>query len=223
MLKKIIVLLALINANFIFSQIEKGQKSIGINIGDFQNRKEVSSLNSEKSTNYSSSINFNYFLSDQFSIGIKYGLEIGNEHYTENLKYESLSKSFSSTYAFTSSYYKKLSEKFYFVLTGDLNYGYNIGHYTTNNYSQPIDVLIEPTIIETTSYSVFDNSFGINIQPSFLYFIKPKFGLRATFGSLYYSYGFRGPQGISTVQDVKNNFGLNFSSSSLSFGMNYYF
>jgi hypothetical protein len=223
MLKKIIFILALTNGNFTFSQIEKGQKSIGINIGDFQNRKEVSSLNSIKSTNYSSSINFNYFVSDKFSIGMKYRLGIGNGHYTENLKYESISKSFNSTYGFTSSYYKKLAEKFYFVLTGDLNYRYKADHYTNKNYSQPIDVSIEPTIIETTSYSNFSNAFGINFQPSFLYFITPKFGLKAAFGNLNYSYGFVGPQGNSTVKNYNNEFELNFSTSSLSFGMNYFF
>ena len=212
MIKNILIAFIFLNGMNTFSQIEKGRKSIGISFGDIYNTKETSEINSSNSTNYSLSTNLNYFVKDNLSFGIKLGYSQSSSIYEVFSDYKQTSISNIPSLGITSSQYKKLTDKFYFLFSENLNYSYTISNNSTVNML---------TALESKN-TTYQNSFQLNITPSFLYFIKPKLGIKATFGSAYYSYSFRGTKNSGTLYN-SNSYGLNLSTSSMSLGLNYYF
>lgn len=209
-----------------YSQIEKGTKSIGISFSSSQaSNKSNSSVNNIYSTESNSSSigassNFNYFIKNNLSIGctLEYIYSKGYNLYTypmgETNSGNSVGNNFSTS--FNSSYYFQLSDRFYFSITGSLIYGHSITNYTQ--------------IIETDAYSEetktkeYSNLYSIRFNPSIMYFIQPKWGLKASLGSLYYTV--QNGRNIDLPYDNHNNsyaYGLNLSSNTFSFGINYYF
>lgn len=209
-----------------YSQIEKGTKSIGISFSSSQASNKSNSYvngsysNESNSNSIGASSNFNYFIKNNLSIGcaLEYTYSKGYNLYTypmgETNSSSSVGNNFSTS--FNSSYYFQLSERFYFSITGSLIYGHSI----TNNTQ----------IIETDAYSQetktkeYSNLYSIRFNPSIMYFIRPKWGLKASFGSLYYTV--QNGRNIDLPYDNHNNrysYGLNLSSNSFSFGINYYF
>jgi hypothetical protein len=115
-------------------------------------------------------------------------------------------------------YYVKITDKFMFFATADINYLYGMKSeiYRATDSAWAAN---NPGIQHT-----FSNNVSVALSPGLVYFVTPKLGVETSFGSIYYS--FSDTRNVS-IPDYKpyrtQSFGINLSGSTFYFGLSYYF
>ena len=224
-----IIIIVLITTSFSYSQTEKGKKFLGgkINI-NWSNSTDTSARSKTNSIGFNIAPHFGYFVIDNFAIGIgvSFGISSTNKEtiYPKSNIYSlqndiKIIKNYGVK--IFSRYYFKTSDKFFFILNGNLYYEYrnlNIENvaYGNNQYG----VFKDQQII-----NLENNTFGLNISPGFVYFVTPKIGIEALFGNIGYS--------LTSTYDTDNRntkfttttskYGLALDISTINLGINYYF
>lgn len=187
-----------------FSQFTKGDKLL---VGDFsiqtEKRSNTSTMGSEYETRiYSINPTIGFFVNENVAVG--FGLGYSNSFSKDVMPgyYKSEGNNNSFYAGFMVRRYVLLSEKFFFLIEGKLNYvrGEN-----------------------STSYISYNNGFNIKgesktddfsavVAPRFVFFPTPKWGIEAGIGSLSYSSTSTSNSNAST-----SRFNLNYGVFSLGF------
>jgi hypothetical protein len=184
-------------------QFAKGQKFITGNLSF-----EVHDWSSEFSVGNnvtSSNINFQpalgFFLNDKIAVGGRVGYTFYRQKNVSNANpgFETISKSRSYSVGGFVNRYFTISEKFYFRMTCD------VGYFRSFQESE-----------SAISYKMKSHGFGINVQPSFIFFPSPAWGIEAGLGNLGYNFS----RGLS---DDSKGSSFDFDYGVFSLGFGYYF
>lgn len=212
-----------------FAQIEKGTVFLGGRSNFRFNPSENSNIfgkNKTNSTFFSLSPRAGYYLSKSFAIGL--GLEYNYDRgynmvnalaptvmYQEN---ESIGNSLNLS--ILARYNKALSKRFAFFIDGTIS---------TGVFSKTSDYQKQTTGGTTTITTQEINgkigqSINFDFRPGIVYFVSPKFGLEATFASVYGNYTNIKPEAKNGNMSA-NNFliGYNLYPAGFGLGAHYYF
>jgi len=207
----------------IYSQTEKGKMLLG---GQFNfsgsNRNTGNGTYKSHGEGYGFTLapNYGYFISDNFEIGAKLSISAGNNWSDSNDDiYKHHAESHSTGFgigAFSRRYFT-ISEKFRFYLNGDLSYASSTYKNSNSDNSSNSDGSQDQT------------SLKISVAPGLVYFVTPKLGFEAQFGSLGYSVNSNDFENNYTdgtsynYSTDSNGFGINLNTTSFYLGLNYYF
>jgi len=208
----------------IYSQSEKVKMLLGgqFNFSGSNNNFENGSTKSDgNSYSFTLAPNFGYFISDNFAIGTNLSLSTTNS-WSESQSYsESRSESHLSSYGIGmfARRYLTVNEKFRFYLGGGISFSTfhlkssEISYYNDYDYDRNQD----------------GNSFGLGVVPGIVYFVTPRLGFEAQFGSFNYHRTSIDTEEIddngnkTNESSDDNGFNLNLNASSFYLGLNYYF
>lgn len=199
----VFVVFVLCSALQVKAQFAKGQKFITGNLSfevhDWSD--EFNGGNDITSTNISFQPSLGFFLNDKIAVGGRVGYIFSRRKNVSNGNpgFETIDKSRSYSVGGFVNRYFTISEKFYFRMTCDLGYFRSV---------QESDSGI--------GYKIKSHGFGINVQPSFIFFPSSAWGIEAGLGNL----GYNVSRGLSN--DSKgSSFDFDYGLFSLGFG--YYF
>jgi len=182
MKKAVLISMALLTIITCYSQTKKGNNFLGGQISLHGN------TNSNLDTSYKSDIKsfglqlnpgYGHFIKDNFAIGFNLNFGISDEtrksEYPNQIPSKREIKSNLISYGiggFT-RYYKKIVDKFYFYLNGEVSYTYQIEKMVNSNN--------DPNYVFTTYYpanqNVQTNIISIQIAPGVVYFVTSKLGI----------------------------------------------
>ena len=230
MKKRLLLFAAILVTLNSYSQTEKGKYMIGgrFNFSGY-NSSSVDSLNQfdSKSNGVQIYPNVGYFIKDNVAIGVS--LNIGFSGGDQNSSSSNYTPVLLETHEYSSinygagifgRYYKKVINNFYIALAGNISYNKEVQEreFATNN----------PNYVFTTSnpakQETHINSVSVTFTPVLVYFVTTKLGIEGGFGNIYYSH--LKSENISISRDNSNEssiYGVNLNSTSLFFGLNYYF
>jgi hypothetical protein len=182
-------------------QFIKGDKFIG---GTFRLSSQTPTKSDQSSTievnGFSIYPTMGFLLNEKFAIGGQIGYSYLNTVYNNNQSSQSKYNSKRFSLGLISRRYFSISDKFIFSINGQVNF--DRGKETNTN---------------STSESITQNyQIGINIQPCFIFFPSPKWGIETSIGSIGYSYS----RNLST--DLGQNY-INLSYGTINLGLSYYF
>lgn len=210
-------LLVLLFAGSSFSQDYKGSVFLGGNLNVSGNVNSDEFYKAER-FGFSVTPNIGGFVSRSFALGgtvsYRWSRQMNSNNFDDGSLSETANTIGASVYA---RYYKFFGSKFAFITTGSVGYLYGFSNIERKN----IDRLF-------TSKGE-QNSVSASLTPGIVYFISPKFGLEASFGSIGYVYyhnkqtateeGF----GSETSRNESSSFQVDFDITSLQIGLMYYF
>ncbi|MBL0743118.1 outer membrane beta-barrel protein [Chryseolinea lacunae] len=192
-MKKLLLLVVVLIPAFAHAQFNKGDAFLGGTI----------SGSSDFSNNLSVSPFFGFFLNSKISLGgrVEYGSTRSEQNLTANDG--STSHLVTSTKSFfvavVGRKYYPLSDKFFFALQGELNYGRSNVMNENNGVESHDDVY----------------SLGLNVKPVFAYFPSPKWGIEGSVGSLGYTF--------SKALSGSSNHIASLDAGTVTLGFAYYF
>jgi len=141
-----------------------------------------------------------FLVNENFAIGGQIGYSYFNTVYNYNQSSESKYNSKGFSFGLISRRYFSISDKFVFSINGQVNF--DRGTETdTNSTSES----------KTQNYQI-----GVSIQPCFIFFPSPKWGLETSIGSIGYRYS----RNLST--DLGQNY-FNLTYGTINLGLYYYF
>jgi hypothetical protein len=182
-------------------QFIKGDKFIG---GTFRLSSQTPTKSDQSSTyevkGFSIYPTMGFLLNEKFAIGGQIGYSYLNTVYNKNQSSESKYNSERFSLGLISRRYFSISDKFIFSINGQVNF--DRGTETNTN---------------STSESKNQNyQIWVSLEPCFIFFPSPKWGLETSIGSISYSYS----RNLSTDLG-QNYFNLNYGTINL--GLFYYF
>lgn len=230
-MKKLILISGLLFLSFqVYSQTEKGTTMIGTRFNIYQNKQESESFLS--STNYAYTnkgfnigLNGGYFIKNHLALGL-FVSYAGQS--TENIDKSSNGDAFKNTNTndskvyslglYARAYKMMLDNKIAFF--GQFNATYSFGK-SNSLYTQMTNGTVQSE--QKTNGDISGISFGIS--PGVSYFINQRIGLEISFGNLSYSTQTTKTSSSGTQQfkNKTSGFNLNFTSSTLVLGINFYF
>ena len=187
------------------------------------NKYTIYTFEESKNTTFSVTPTFGYFTSNKMALGLYANTGYGN---TEVIRSNTFNYSEIITKTTLTHFgggllmrnYWSISDKLYFTFNFAANYLIaNSNEKTTSKAFSNNLIIVKDTSIAGKNYS-----YAASISPGLDYFITPHFGIRATFGALDYSYlktDFEGYYNDSTNKGLE----LNFNTSTITFGLNYFF
>lgn len=190
-MKQLLLALLLFASVLSYAQFIKGDKFIG---GTFSITSRVST--GSTSSNFSINPSVGYLVSEKVAVGVQLGYSY-LESKNDNLTFDYKSSAFSV--GLLARRYFSISDKCLFSINGLVNFQRGT---ETNS----------PNSIETKTQNY---QLGVSIQPGFIFFPSPKWGLEARIGSLGYNYS----KNLSTDYDQSS---FNLSYGSLTLGVSYY-
>lgn len=229
-MKKVVLnLMAILTFITCYSQTEKGKNFIGGQISISGN------TNSNHDTLYNYDLNsfgfqfnpgYGHLIKNNFAVGCNLKFGISNE--TQNNEYPNQSPSKSERKNNSISYgiggfarfYKKIIDKFFFYVNGEVSYKYQIDKLV---YSNNDPNYVFPSY-NPANQKIQSNSISLRINPGLVYFVTSKLGIQATFGDIYYINSSSKNESVS-FDNYKNtsNYGINLNISTFSLGLNYFF
>lgn len=224
MKRQSLILLAFFICMSVYSQTEKGKMFIGGQISlSTTSNPGLDTLSTVDRTAFSIKIspNFAYFIKDNFAIGGNFSLGYSNSTneyaYINQVAYLQTDKSNSTSIGIGgfARYYAKITDKFFFFMHGGATYTYQ------KDKSDQTYINLSHTLENKQTHS---NTIAVALSPGLVYFVTPKLGIQATFGELAYSFTSQKNDKVNyDNHQNSSNFGFNLRSSSLTFGLNYYF
>lgn len=226
-MKKLILSSLILGTHFLNAQINKGTVLLGGDVGFYQSKSDrtgtvdPSQNQKSESKNLSLSVDAGAFVAPNFAIGIfaahrSYSSnsdEVGNNY----IRLYDTKENQSYFGAFARGY--KLFADNTFGFFGELRGGYVTGSYETRDFYQPN---AQPSQLNRRVDK--GPGFMIGLRPGFVYFIRPRIGLEASFGSLSYtsqttdnSYN-----GEKISETKSSSLSLNLNVSSISLGVHVY-
>jgi hypothetical protein len=206
-----------------YAQTEKGKMMVGGSLGISMYKSDDGMY---KLNTFGFDINpkFGYFVKKNFVMGANLSFSYDKRSFVYNntgtYQFKSTTDNFTIVMGggIFSRYYVPITDKFMFFANADLNYFYETteSKYTTTDTTF---VFTDPNPQHTHGHNV-----SFSVSPGLVYFVTPKFGIEAKYGSLGVKYS---TYKNITLPDAKksSNFGanLNLSLSSFNFGLSYYF
>lgn len=228
--KIVILLAASAISTSSFAQIEKGTVFIGgrsVFSTSSSSLSSTSGSSDSKSTGFSIEPQAGYYVSKNWAIGLGFtirtsnstqnDLNIGTTDFANQQKQQN-----DFGFNLLARYNKALSKRFAFFVNGTLSTGLWYKEKNTIEQKTGPTTIMNTTIIE----SRFGQSpnFNLDIRPGVTYFITPKFGIEATFASVFASYSSSKP--TTSNQNIKSsafNLGYNLYPAGFGLGVHYYF
>lgn len=230
-MKKIILTLLVLSISFSFyAQLTKGTFMPGINLNynqlsihsqDSSHGKNFSNSVSKRS-NFSTSINFGYFIKNNIAIGVTSGFQT-NKQTSENTNSLSNYKIDQKENVFNAGvflrYYKMIKESKFGVFA-QFQSLYSRGKSTNNQEGYNNSGYLYQSYYDEQK----SNSYNFSINPGIVYFITNKIGVETTFGSIGYlienddNYSKTNKTGNSTIKGTY----LDFSTATIHLGVNFY-
>lgn len=222
-----VCLLALFVTSLAQAQTEKGSSSIG---GDFLyvNNENEQSMYSSNHVIFSFNGGYNYFLKDNFSVGMDFhiGHSLSRNHLQsiiQNTTFEDLNKRTSWGYGIglNSHNYIRFSDKLCSVFHS------RIGHTITKSATEYTTE--DPNQVELPSYPWYQelttNVTSVSINPGIVYFASPRLGLQGTFGGLGFDLGSQVNESLETDNERSwSSFAVRLNDFSFfRFGVSYFF
>lgn len=212
----------LMGTAIISAQSEKGTKFIGgtFNLSGSTTNQTNNLLGTpyqNSSAGYGISPEIGYFLKKNLAIGASINLYQSKTNNDGNgnspLDYSTAKYNNIGASIFM-KYYHPIYEKLYFLLNPSIGYGHAKNDFTNYNYSSN----------SFSGSTTKTNSFGVSIIPGISYFASSRLSFQTTFGNLFYNNSKNTNSGVNYDNTSKgDNYGLNLSSATLTFGMSYYF
>lgn len=229
-MKKVVLnLIAILIFTTCYSQTEKGKNFIGGQIsisGNTTSNHDTLYKYDMNSFGFQFNPGFGHLIKNNFAVGCDLKFGISNETQKNEYSNQSPSKIDRKTNSMScgiggyARYYKKIIDKFFFYVNGEVSYTYQINKlvYSSNdpNYVFPS--------YNPANQKVQSNIISLSINPGLVYFVTSKLGIQAAFGNIYYINS--SSKNISVSFDNhKNadNYGINLNISTLSLGLNYFF
>jgi len=192
-----------------YSQTEIGKKFIGgqLNISEEDRSWESSSKGSHDQFDFSFRPNCGYFIKDNLAVGADLNFTNSTTHYV----YENVddSKIKSNTYGLGvfARRYVSIYDNFKFFLNGRIGYDYTRESYDSGNG-------------DNTSHT---NQISLGVAPGLVYFVNSHISIESQFGSLYYTHSDGVSEENSDAKSHSNDYGISLNTTSLYFGLSYYF
>ncbi len=182
-------------------QFVKGDKFIG---GTFRLSSQTPAKSNQISTyevkGFSIYPTMGFLLNENFAIGGQIGYSYLNTVYNIDQSFESRYNSKGFSLGFISRRYFSISDKFVFSINGQVNF--DRGAETNSNTTAES---------KTQNYQIW-----VNLEPSFIFFPSPKWGLETSIGSISYRYS----RNLST--DLGQHY-FNLTYGTINLGLFYYF
>lgn len=225
MIKKIFFAALLLTNAAIYAQENKGKFMINGNgnFAKYKTHKDYglgtnNSYDKTNQTNGNVNLNFGYFLSNHFAIGVSggYSGQINKQEFVNpSSPNTNLYKSYTYSAGIFARYNCMIKEsKFGFLFQLNANYDFEKNHtkitYATN--PNPSTDFGGKTVGSTTA-----------LRPGVIYFINQKFSLETLLGSVYYQQAVKTIENNETYKEKNSNFGLDLSMTSIYIGITYYF
>lgn len=212
-----------------FAQIEKGTVFMGGRSSFSTSSSSVSSpwgSTDSKGTGFSIEPQAGYYISKNWAIGLGFNFRTSNS--TQN-DLNIISTDFANQqkqqndfgFNLLTRYNKALSKRFAFFINGTLSTGLWYKEKKTIEQKTGPTTIINTTINEGKFGQ--SPSFFLDIRPGVTYFITSKFGVEATFASVYASYSSSKP--TASNQNIKSsvfNLGYNLYPAGFGLGVHYY-
>ena len=204
------------------AQIHKGTTFIGGNIGLSTSSTESAnpSMSIEnKDFNFAVNPKIGFYLCNSIALGVSLNFSTDNSKST-NFFNSYYTKQDQNTNMYGASlfgrYNNALSKRFSFFLEVGAGYGRSIGKYkqTTTQFDPPGT----SNVTRVTS-----NVISAYAVPGLIYFVNPKFGIEATYGSIRYAYSNQDKNTAGPSTFKSNNLNFNLGISTFTLGANYYF
>jgi hypothetical protein len=209
-MKKLIVVFLLLPLAGM-AQFNKGQVFLG---GSMSVQNQYYSSTKTLNNSFSILPTAGYFINEKWALGGSAGYSYSDQRSTNTNSLGSNSfknSSFSISAGMFGRRYFAISERFFFVLEGNLNFRRS----RSSGSSEQRDVT--GTVITTGSFNSPTYTIGASVRPLFIFFPLPRWGLEAGLGSL----------SVSRQENLSDHTGVNSSSLSVSgtfaFGITYYF
>jgi hypothetical protein len=229
-MKKIVLIsMAILTIMTCYSQTEKGKKFIGgqFNLsGNTNSYLDTLYKYDNNSFGFQIDPGFGFLIINNFAIGcdIKFGISdiTQNIEYPSQIHSKSTIKSTSISYGVGgfARYYKKIVDRFFIFVNGDVSYMYQEQKlkYSNNdpNYIYPAS--------NPANQKVQVNNISVVISPGLVYFVTSKLGVQFVFGNIHYTNSTsKNKSLLYDNHNNANNYGININLSTLYLGLNYYF
>jgi hypothetical protein len=186
-----------------YGQFTKGDKFIG---GYFRlsSQTPTNSNSGPTTDNFGFSINpfMGFLVSEKFAVGGRIGYSYYNSIFDANQPTQSKFNSSGFSIGLLSRRYFSISDKFVFSINGQLDFdrGTETRAYSSGSFDS-----------KTQNYQI-----GVTLQPCFIFFPSPKWGIETSIGSISYNYS----RNLST--DLGQSY-FNLVYGQISLGLSYYF
>lgn len=226
-MKKLFLSSLILSAHFMSAQLNRGTFLLGGDVGYYQNKSDQAGTIDPRQTkqndqkNIGLSLDAGYFVAPNFAIGV-FGAYQSYSYSTDErgatyIRLDESKQSQSSFGAFARAY--KLFDDNKFGFFAELRGGYLMGNYERKYFYQQN---IQPS--QVTNSVDKGPGFTVGIRPGFVYFVRPRIGIEASFGNLsYVSQKLdNSVDGEKTATTKSNTLNLNLNVTSISLGVHLY-